>query len=84
MSKVAKKILINPLHYPCSYGFVPSPRWDPHRDGQGGLSLLLAGPDEKQKYYVVKWAQVCHPIDQGVVGIIASRAINVALFLKWV
>lgn len=42
------------------------------------------GPNEKKKYHMVKWVQVCHPIDQGGVGIIASQAINVALLLKWV
>jgi hypothetical protein len=33
---------------------------------------------------MVKWADVCAPIDQGGIGVISSRHVNVALMMKWV
>jgi hypothetical protein len=38
----------------------------------------------RQKYHMVKWADVCAPKDLGGIGIISSRHMNVALMLKWV
>jgi hypothetical protein len=38
----------------------------------------------RQKYHMVKWADVCAPKDLGGIGIISSRHMNVALILKWV
>ena len=38
----------------------------------------------RQKYHMVKWADVCTPKDMGGIGILSSRKMNVALMLKWV
>jgi hypothetical protein len=40
--------------------------------------------DGRGKYHMVKWADVCAPKDKGGIGIMASRAMNVALMLRWV
>ena len=38
----------------------------------------------RQKYHMVKWADVCAPKDMGGIGILASRKMNTALMLRWV
>lgn len=40
--------------------------------------------DGRQKYLMVKWADVCMPKDLGGLGILVSRRMNVALMLRWV
>lgn len=40
--------------------------------------------DGRQKYHMVKWVDICMPKDQGVLGIMASPRMNVALMLRWV
>ncbi|KAE8767940.1 hypothetical protein D1007_60629 [Hordeum vulgare] len=40
--------------------------------------------DDRPKYHMVKWADICMPKDQGGLGIPASRRMNVALMLRWV
>ena len=40
--------------------------------------------DLRQKYHMVKWADVCAPKDMGGIGILSSRKMNVALMLRWV
>ena len=37
--------------------------------------------DGRQKYHMVKWADICMPKDWGGLGIMASRHMNVALML---
>jgi hypothetical protein len=38
----------------------------------------------RQKYHMVKWADLCTPKECGGIGILASRRMNVALMRKWV
>jgi hypothetical protein len=38
----------------------------------------------RQKYHMVKWADICAPMDHGGIGILASCRFNKALMLKWV
>lgn len=38
----------------------------------------------REKYHMVKWADVCAPKDMGGIGILASRKMNTALMLRWV
>ena len=38
----------------------------------------------RQKYNMVKWADLCAPKELGDIGILASRDMNKALMLKWV
>ena len=40
--------------------------------------------DGRQKYHMVKWADICAPKDFGGIGLISSRHMNVALILRWV
>jgi hypothetical protein len=40
--------------------------------------------DGRQKYHMVKWAEICMPKDRGGSGITASRRMNIALMLRWV
>lgn len=37
----------------------------------------------RQKYHMVKWADICLPKEMGGLGILASRRMNVALMLRW-
>ena len=38
----------------------------------------------RQKYHMVKWADICAPKELGGIGILASRRMNEALMLRWV
>jgi hypothetical protein len=38
----------------------------------------------RQKYDMVKWADICAPKEHGGIGILPSRRFNKALMLKWV
>jgi hypothetical protein len=38
----------------------------------------------RQKYHMVKWADLCTPKECGGIGILASRHMNGALMLRWV
>src|SRR4051812_42194104 len=46
--------------------------------------FFLQARNGRQKYHMVKWADICTPKDLGGLGILASRHMNVALMLKWV
>ena len=41
------------------------------------------GSDGRQKYHMVKWADLCTPKDKGGIGILSSRKMNKALMLRW-
>ena len=45
--------------------------------------FFWAGPDNRQKYHMVKWFEVCKPKDQGGLGVISSKRMNIALLSKW-
>lgn len=38
----------------------------------------------KRKYHLVKWAAVCRPKNQGGLGILNSKLMNVSLLTKWI
>ena len=38
----------------------------------------------RQKYHMVKWADICAPKELGGLGIVSSRHMNKALMLKWI
>ncbi|KAE8773845.1 retrotransposon unclassified [Hordeum vulgare] len=40
--------------------------------------------DDRPKYHMIKWADICLPKDRGDLGIPASHPMNVALMLCWV
>ena len=42
------------------------------------------GVGEKIKYHWVNWPTVCQPKDQGGLGIINSRLLNIAVLTKWI
>ncbi|KAE8810171.1 ABC transporter G family member 37 [Hordeum vulgare] len=43
----------------------------------------MAGKGDKQKYHMVKWSKICKPKDQGSLGVISSKRMNIALLAKW-
>ena len=46
-------------------------------------NFLWGGLDESPKFLLVKWAQVCSPLQSGGLGIRNLRAFNQALLGKW-
>jgi hypothetical protein len=42
------------------------------------------GIGEKRKFHWVNWPEVCQPKDQGGIGIINTRFLNIALMTKWI
>jgi hypothetical protein len=42
------------------------------------------GIGDKRKFHWVNWPAVCRPKDQGGLGVINSRFINIALMTKWI
>ena len=40
------------------------------------------GASGRQKYHMVKWADICAPKEVGGIGILASRRMNEALILR--
>ncbi|XP_073357890.1 uncharacterized protein [Aegilops tauschii subsp. strangulata] len=45
--------------------------------------FFWAGENNKQKYHMVKWSEICKPKDQGGLGVISSKRMNIALLSKW-
>jgi hypothetical protein len=52
--------------------------FDKHRS-----KFFLVGVGDKCKQYWVNWAKVCQPKDQGGLGIINTKIMNIALMMKW-
>jgi hypothetical protein len=42
------------------------------------------GVGDQRKFHMVNWATVCKPKDQGGLGILNTKLMNIALLLKWV
>jgi hypothetical protein len=42
------------------------------------------GIGDKRKFHWVNWPEVCRPKDQGGLGIINTRLLNIALMTKWI
>lgn len=42
-----------------------------------------AGDNNKQKYNMVSWPDICMPRDQGGLGIMCSKRMNIALLSRW-
>ncbi|EMS59497.1 ABC transporter G family member 37 [Triticum urartu] len=45
--------------------------------------FFWAGEGDKQKYHMVSWPDICKPKDQGGLGILSSRRMNIALLTRW-
>ena len=45
--------------------------------------FFWAGEGDKQKYHMVSWPDICKPKDQGSLGILSSRRMNIALLTRW-
>ena len=45
--------------------------------------VFWAGENNKQKYHMVKWFEICKPKVQGGLGVISSKRMNIALLSKW-
>uniref|UniRef100_A0A452ZZZ2 Reverse transcriptase zinc-binding domain-containing protein n=1 Tax=Aegilops tauschii subsp. strangulata TaxID=200361 RepID=A0A452ZZZ2_AEGTS len=45
--------------------------------------FFWAGENNKQKYHMVKWSEIYKPKDQGGLGVISSKRMNIALLSKW-
>ncbi|KAE8821568.1 ABC transporter G family member 37 [Hordeum vulgare] len=41
------------------------------------------GEGDKQKYHMVSWPDICKPRDQGGLGIMSSKRLNITLLTKW-
>ena len=56
-----------------------------HRSFDKALSRFFwMGPSGRQKYHMVKWADICAPKEVGGIGILDFRRMNEALMLRWV
>jgi hypothetical protein len=53
--------------------------FDKHRN-----RFFLEGQGRQRKYHMVKWEDVCQPKSQGGLGVINSKAMNIALMAKWI
>ena len=42
-----------------------------------------AGEGDKQKYHMASWPDICKPRDQGSLGIMSSKRMNIALLTRW-
>jgi hypothetical protein len=42
------------------------------------------GVGDKRKYYWVNWAEVCKPKDQGGLGVMNTKLMNISLMVKWI
>ena len=45
--------------------------------------FFWAGEGDKQKYHMVRWSEICKPREQGGLGIMSSKRMNIALLTKW-
>ena len=45
--------------------------------------LLWNGNDNENKYHLVNWETVCQPTDQGGLGVVDLRVMNISLLCKW-
>lgn len=45
--------------------------------------FFWAREGDKQKYDMVRWPNICKPRDQGGLGIMSSKHMNLALLTRW-
>ncbi|XP_073360310.1 uncharacterized protein [Aegilops tauschii subsp. strangulata] len=82
LSKAARTILINLslsrllLFIMSFYSF---PETLHHEIGSVQARFYWAGEGDKQKYHMVRWSEICKPRDQGGLGIMSSKRMNLAL-----
>jgi hypothetical protein len=53
--------------------------FDAHRN-----AFFREGQGPKKKYHLVSWQGICRPKDQGVLGVVNSKIMNLALMTKWI
>uniref|UniRef100_A0A453CBJ1 Reverse transcriptase zinc-binding domain-containing protein n=2 Tax=Aegilops tauschii subsp. strangulata TaxID=200361 RepID=A0A453CBJ1_AEGTS len=54
-----------------------------HEIGSVQARFYWAGEGDKQKYHMVRWSEICKPRDQGGLGIMSSKRMNLALLTRW-
>uniref|UniRef100_A0A453N6X2 Uncharacterized protein n=1 Tax=Aegilops tauschii subsp. strangulata TaxID=200361 RepID=A0A453N6X2_AEGTS len=54
-----------------------------HEIGSIQEHFFWAGEGDKQKYHMVRWPDVCKPRNQGGLGIMSSKRMNIALLTRW-
>ncbi|KAE8793679.1 ABC transporter G family member 37 [Hordeum vulgare] len=86
LSKAARVVLINSsvmslLMY--LMGFYCLDESFHHDIAEYQARFFWVGKGDKQKCHMVKWSEICKPKDQGSLGIISSKPMNIALLAKW-
>ena len=86
LSKAARKVLINSslsslLLFVMSFYSLPETLHHEIATVQG--RFFWAGEGDKQKYHMVRWSEICKPRDQGGLGIMSSKRMNIALLTRW-
>lgn len=86
LSKAARTILINSslsslLLFILSFYSLPETLH--HEIGSVQARFFWAGEGDKQKYHMVCWTDICKPRDQGGLGIMSSKRMNLALLTRW-
>ncbi|KAE8768763.1 putative TdLSC37 protein [Hordeum vulgare] len=86
LSKVARTVLIN--SYLSSLllflmSFYSLPETLHHEIATVQARFFWARDGDKQKYHMVRWSEICKPHDQGGLGIMSSKRMNIALLARW-
>ncbi|KAI5021931.1 hypothetical protein ZWY2020_058661 [Hordeum vulgare] len=86
LSKVARTVLIN--SYLSSLllflmSFYSLPETLHHEIATVQARFFWARDGDKQKYHMVRWSEICKPHDQGGLGIMSSKCMNIALLARW-
>uniref|UniRef100_A0A453S4S9 Reverse transcriptase zinc-binding domain-containing protein n=1 Tax=Aegilops tauschii subsp. strangulata TaxID=200361 RepID=A0A453S4S9_AEGTS len=86
LSKAARAVLINSslsslLLFIMSFYSLPETLHHKIATVQG--RFFWAGEGDKQKYHMVRWSEICKPRDQGGLGIMSSKRMNIALLTRW-
>jgi hypothetical protein len=53
--------------------------FDKHR-----ARFFWEGVGDKKKYHWVNWAEVCKPKEQGGLGVMNTKLMNISLMVKWI
>ncbi|KAE8804952.1 ABC transporter G family member 37 [Hordeum vulgare] len=55
-----------------------------HEIATAQARFFWAGDGDKQKYHMVRWSKICKPRDQGGLGIMSSKCMNISLLTHWI
>uniref|UniRef100_A0A453HDE3 Uncharacterized protein n=1 Tax=Aegilops tauschii subsp. strangulata TaxID=200361 RepID=A0A453HDE3_AEGTS len=86
LSKAARTILINSslsslLMFPTSFYSLHETLH--HEIAKIQSRFYWAGDNNKQKYHMVSWPNICKPWEQGGLGIMCSKRMNITLLSRW-